>query len=90
MIAPLPHDCTLNSHALSLFGEVNFVLEETMKLKINKLLEDHLPSMPSQSTYNWFDIFISYWSVFICGGDCAEYLDINYQCPLKVGKTHRN
>ena len=46
MIAPLPHDCTLNSHALSLFGEVNFVLEETMKLKINKLLEIELGKNP--------------------------------------------
>ena len=54
----------IQKSTISSFGGLNFVLEETLKLKINKLLEDHLPSMPSQSTYNWFDIFMSYWSVF--------------------------
>ena len=72
----------IQKSAISPFGGLNFVLEETVKLKINKLLEDHLPSMPSQSTYNWFDIFMSYWSVFFCGGDCAEDLDINIRPGL--------
>jgi len=46
------------------------------------LIEDLLPSMPSQSTYNWFDILMSYWSLFFCGGDCAEDLDINIRPSL--------
>lgn len=74
---------TIQKSAISPFGGLNFVLEEAVKLKINKLLEDHLPQMPSQSTYNWFDIFMSYWSVFFCGGDCAEDLDINIRPGLQ-------
>lgn len=33
--------------------------------------------MPKQSKYTWKDILYSYWSVFFCGGDCAEDLSIN-------------
>ncbi|WP_066632861.1 IS1380 family transposase [Labilibacter marinus] len=67
----------LNSPAISPFGGLNFIIEETIKLKIDKLLEENLPMLPKQSTYNWFDIVMSYWSVFFCGGDCAEDLSVN-------------
>jgi len=73
----------LNSPAVSSFGGLNFVIEEVIKLKINKLLEEGLPVLPKQSTYNWFDIIMSYWSVFFCGGDCAEDLSINLKDGLK-------
>jgi hypothetical protein len=73
----------LNSSAVSSFGGLNFVIEEVIKLKINKLLAEHLPLLPKQSTYNWFDIIMSYWSVFFCGGDCAEDLSINLRDGLR-------
>ena len=62
----------LNSKTISPFGGLNFVIEKVIKLEINKLLKENLPVLPKQSTYNWFDIIMSYWSVFFCGGDCAE------------------
>ncbi len=73
----------LNSSAISPFGGLNFVIEETIRLKINKLLEENLPALSIQSTYSWFDIIMSYWSVFFCGGDCAEDLAINLKDGLK-------
>lgn len=73
----------LNSPAISPFGGLNFVIEETIKLDINKLLEENLPTLPKQSTYNWFDIIMSYWSVFFCGGDCAEDLSVNLRESFK-------
>ncbi len=54
----------LNSKTISPFGGLNFVIEEAIKLEINKLLKENLPVLPKQSTYNWFDIIMSYWSVF--------------------------
>ncbi len=74
---------TIQKSPISPFGGLNFVLEEAVNLKINKLLEDQLPKLPPQSRYNWFDIFMSYWSVFFSGGDCAEDLDINIKSGLQ-------
>lgn len=75
----------LNSPAISAFGGLNFVIKEVIDLNINTLLNDNLPKLPKQSKFNWFDIIMSYWSVFFCGGDCAEDLNIN----LKKG-IHNN
>ena len=38
--------------------------------------------MAQQCKYNLFDILMSYWSVFFCGGDCAEDLSINLKNGL--------
>jgi len=72
----------LKSQTISPFGGINFVINEAISLKINTLLCNNLPSLPSQSQYNWFDIFMSYWSVFFCGGDCAEDLAVNIKNGL--------
>jgi hypothetical protein len=73
----------LNSSSISSLGGLNFVIKEAIDLKINKLLESHLPTLPKQSQYRWFDIIMSYWSVFFCGGDCAEDLSINLKNGLR-------
>jgi hypothetical protein len=67
----------LNSFSISSFGGLNFVVKEAIDLRINNLFESSLPALPAQSRYKWFDIIMSYWSVFFCGGDCAEDLSIN-------------
>jgi len=67
----------LHSSPISSFGGLNFVIKEAINLKIKNLLNSSLPTLPTQSRFNWFDIIMSYWSVFFCGGDCAEDLSIN-------------
>jgi hypothetical protein len=62
---------------LTSFGGINFVFDQLLKLKIDKILEDQLPAIPNQSKYSWKDIFFSYWSVFLSGGDCAEDISKN-------------
>jgi hypothetical protein len=71
-----------NSSAITPFGGLNFVIKEAIDLNINKLLSSSLPRLPQQCKYNWFDILMSYWSVFFCGGDCAEDLSINLKNGL--------
>lgn len=73
----------LNSPAISAFGGLNFVIKEAIDLKINKLFDNNLPKLPKQSKFNWFDIVMSYWSVFFCGGDCAEDLNINLKNGIR-------
>ena len=70
------------SQTVSPFGGINFVIKEAIDLNINTLLNSKLPSLPTQSKYNWFDIFMSYWSIFFCGGDCAEDLSVNIRNGL--------
>jgi len=67
----------IKSSGISPFGGINFVLEELNTLGLGKLLQEGLPVLSKQSKYTWKDIFFTYWSVFFCGGDCAEDVSIN-------------
>ena len=67
----------LNSSPVSAFGGLNYVIKEAIDLGIDKLLNNSLPVLPKQSKYKWFDVIMSYWSVFFRGGDCTEDLAIN-------------
>ncbi|MBK9591388.1 MAG: hypothetical protein IPO32_07735 [Crocinitomicaceae bacterium] len=51
---------------------LNFVMEELEK--IGALLNQELPAIANRAT-QLGDLFYSYWSVFYCGGDCAESCD---------------
>ena len=73
----------LKSSPISPFGGLNFVLEAFDKLKVGEFLDKNLPTLPKQTRYSWKDIFYSYWSVFFCGGDCAEDLAINLKQSFK-------
>jgi hypothetical protein len=64
----------INSSPISAFGGINFVFEYLNQLKIDKLCQDHLPSVAAQSKYSWKDVFYSLNSVFLCGGDSIEDL----------------
>ena len=72
----------LHSTQISSFGGLNFVLNEFDRLNIGGLIEHELPELPSQSKYSWKDIFYSFWSLFFCGGDCAEDLAGNFKNSL--------
>lgn len=71
----------LKSSPISPFGGLNFVLEAFDKLKVGEFLDKNLPTLPKQTRYSWKDIFYSYWSVFFCGGNCAE--DFYYSRSLR-------
>ena len=73
----------VNSSPVTSFGGLNFVIKEVIDLKINELLNTCLPPLANQSKYTWFDIIMSYWSAFFCGGDCAEDLAINLKDGLQ-------
>ncbi|GAB1855965.1 hypothetical protein MHTCC0001_08000 [Flavobacteriaceae bacterium MHTCC 0001] len=72
----------LKSSHISPFGGLNFVLDEFDKNKIGQIINDTLPQLSPQSRYDWRDILYSYWSVFFCGGDCAEDLSLNFKPSL--------
>jgi hypothetical protein len=73
----------LKSIPITPFGGINFVIKEFNRLKINTLLEDSLPKLAPQSKYSWKDIIYSLWSVFFCGGNCAEDLAFNLKTAFE-------
>jgi len=73
----------INSTHISPFGGLNFVLEEFDKQNIGKILQEYLPTLPTQCKYSWKDILYSFWSIYFCGGDCIEDLGINFRNHLK-------
>ncbi|NQU85819.1 MAG: hypothetical protein HQ541_08670 [Mariniphaga sp.] len=72
-----------NSLAVSPFGGLNFVLDEFEKKGVGKFINQTMPALATQSKYSWKDIFYSFWSVFFCGGDCAEDLLGNFSASFK-------
>jgi hypothetical protein len=69
----------LNSSQITSFGGINFVLAEFENKGIGEMINNHLPRLAVQSKYSWKDIFYSFWSVLLCGGDCAEDLAANFK-----------
>jgi hypothetical protein len=57
------------------FGGINFVVNKIRKSGILKLIDNQLGKRPAQSQYSYSDLFLNLWSVFFCGGDCAEDLN---------------
>lgn len=84
MLLSNTHMKILKSPHISSFGGFNFVLEELNKNRIGNILNQNLPSLPSQSKYQWKDLIYSLWSVFFCGGDCAEDLAVNLKSFYKL------
>ena len=73
----------INSKPVSAFGGLNFVLNEFNRIGLDRCIRDELPLLPSQSKYSWKDILYSFWSLFFCGGDCAEDLAGNFRTSLE-------
>jgi hypothetical protein len=72
----------VKSSHISPFGGLNFVVQEFDRLGLGSLLNKELPSLAKQSHYDWRNLFYSFWSVFFCGGDCAEDLSQNFKKSL--------
>jgi hypothetical protein len=74
----------LKSSEITSFGGLNFVLEEFNNLVINRFIDTQFPSLSAQSKYCWKDILYCFWSVFFCGGECAEDISNNLKPALKT------
>ena len=62
------------SDEISAFGGINFVFDFLESNNFGALLNRELPSLKSQSQYNWKDIIYALMSVYFCGGEYIEDL----------------
>lgn len=72
-----------NSSTISAFGGINFVFEYLEEGNYKNLFEKYLPGLAQQSTYSWKDIIYSILSIYLCGGDCIEDLQIHLKTHLQ-------
>ena len=72
-----------NSKTISAFGGINFVFEYLENGNFVKLFDKYLPGLARQSTYNWKDVIYSMLSIYLCGGDCIEDLQIHLKTHLQ-------
>jgi hypothetical protein len=73
----IPEMKVINSNTISAFGGINFVFEHLEEGNYKNLFDRYLPELAPQSTYNWKDIIYSILSIYLCGGDCIEDLQIH-------------
>jgi hypothetical protein len=66
-----------NSNTISAFGGINFVFKYLEEGNYNDLFNKYFPSLAHQSIYSWKDIIYSILSIYLCGGDCIEDLQLH-------------
>jgi len=66
------------------FGGINFVIDEIKRSGIIELIDNQLGKRVSQAQYSYSDVLLNLWSVFFCGGDCAEDLNVHLKELLKT------
>jgi len=71
------------SKSISAFGGINFVFDFLERSQINALIEKSFPTLANQSEYRWKDIINSMLSIYLCGGDCIEDLQIHLRGHFK-------
>jgi len=64
-----------NNQIINPFGGINFVVDEIRKSGVLQLIDNQLGKRPNQAEYSHSDLILNLWSVFFCGGDCAEDLN---------------
>jgi len=83
VLRKIPEMKVQNSSTISAFGGINFVFEYLEEGNYKDLFDKYLPELASQSIYNWKDIIYSILSIYLCGGDCIEDLQIHLKTHFK-------
>ena len=73
-----------NNQIINPFGGINFVIDEIKRSGIMELIDNQLGKRAPQAEYSYSDVFLNLWSVFFCGGDCAEDLNEHLSEHLKT------
>jgi hypothetical protein len=72
-----------NSQIINPFGGINFIVEAIKQSGTLDVIDNQLGERPAQATYSYSDLILNLWSVFFCGGDCAEDMNEHLKSYLK-------
>ncbi len=65
------------------FGGINFVINEIKHSGVLELIDSQLGMRPAQAKYSYSDLILNLWSIYFCGGDCAEDINDHLKDHLK-------
>ena len=77
MLRKIPNMKVQNCNTISAFGGINFVFKYLEEGNLDELFDKHFPQLANQSVYSWKDIIYSILSIYLCGGDCIEDLQLH-------------
>jgi hypothetical protein len=72
-----------NNQIINPFGGINFVFKAIKQSGTLDIIDNQLGERPKQATYSYSDLILDLWSVFFCGGDCAEDINEHLKSYLK-------
>jgi hypothetical protein len=72
-----------NNQIINPFGGINFVIESIKQSGTLDVIDNQLGARPKQAQYSYSDLILGLWSVFFCGGDCAEDINEHLKSYLK-------
>jgi hypothetical protein len=72
-----------NCNTISAFGGINFVFNYLEEGNYRNLFDKYLPELAPQSAYSWKDIIYSILSIYLCGGDCIEDLQLHLKAHFQ-------
>jgi hypothetical protein len=65
------------------FAGVFFVNDEFKRSGLRKLIDGHLGLRSSTKTYSYGNLFGNFFNLFLCGGECAEDLQVHFRPTLE-------
>jgi len=83
VLRKIPKMKVQNCNIISAFGGINFVFKYLEEGNCNDLFDKYLPGLAHQSTYSWKDIIHSILSIYLCGGDCIEDLQVHLKAHFQ-------
>lgn len=73
---------TTSIDTIKSFGGLNFISAEFDKLKLPKLITQHLGKRSIQAKFSYSDAIKNLWAITFAGGDCAEDIHTNLKDEL--------
>jgi len=61
-----------NNQKINPFGGINFVINEINKSGVPELIDNQLGERGKRTEFSYSDLIKNMWSIFFCGGECAE------------------
>ena len=61
-----------SNQKINSFGGINFLLSDIKQSGILQIIDNQLDDRAKQSKYSCSDVLLNLYSIFFCGGQCAE------------------
>jgi hypothetical protein len=71
------------SKNLTPFAGISYVNAEYNRCGLGQLIDTHLGKRNKEAKYSYAEVFRTWFNVFLCGGDCAEDVNVHLRSSLE-------